>query len=174
MRSEENKNPEEEIICLFINLKNNKEALGQIKDLIANKAVGFHHIPSHATAYDTSGHHPLSGKLLFVWNKCGFVKILEEEIVFLEASRSYCIIHLCNKNPLVVSIPMSEVRKHLSETKFIRIHRTYTVNTKHIESLTGNMINLSNGENVTIGREYQKATFSCFTFIGSKNRKYNH
>jgi DNA-binding LytR/AlgR family response regulator len=58
---------------------------------------------------------------LFIWDKCGFIKVALNDILFLEASRSYCQIHLAGGKSILVSIPMSEVLKYLPGKDFIRI-----------------------------------------------------
>ncbi|MCD7969062.1 MAG: LytTR family transcriptional regulator [Alistipes sp.] len=111
-------------------------------------------------------------RFFFVRDKSGFKMITEPEIIYLEASRSYCNIHLRGDKVILVSVPMAKVSEHLSTDKFIRIHRTFIINIPYIVSLIGNTLKLQNGVELTIGREYRQTVFSRFVFIGSKNSKY--
>lgn len=119
-----------------------------------------------------NGNAPFNNGHLFIWDKCGFKKVAIEDILFLEASRSYCQIHLAGEKSILVSVPMAETLKYLPEYDFTRIHRGYVVNLKYIEALSGNIITMENGSKLPVGREYRSNVYKSFTFVGTKNRKY--
>ena len=65
---------------------------------------------------------------VFVMDNNGFKRICIHNIVFLEAQRSCCIIHLQNCE-MKVNVPLCEVLDDLDPRLFLRIHRSYSVNT---------------------------------------------
>lgn len=73
---------------------------------------------------------------------------------------------------MLVSVPMSEVGKHLCQSNFIRTHRSFIVNLQHIDALVGNMVVMEDGSKLPVSKEYRSIVLRCFTFVGSKSRKY--
>ena len=110
---------------------------------------------------------------IFVWQTHGYKKIALDEIILLKAARSYCEIYLEGKGIMVVSLPLSDILTTLNSNHFVRIHRSYAVNLKYVDSITGNSLVLSDKENtrLLIGREYRKNIFGIFPIIGPKSRK---
>lgn len=65
----------------------------------------------------------------------------------------------------MVSINLTNMMKDLPPENFIRIHRSYIVNIRNIESIAGNCVRM-NGQYIPIGREYRKDFFEHFSFVG--------
>lgn len=83
----------------------------------------------------------------------GFVIIHPEEILYLEASRNYCEIHLTKNRMELVTVNMNNVFKMLSETSFFRISRFHTVNMnciKKVERAKKECHLLYNGEEIVL------------------------
>lgn len=66
---------------------------------------------------------------------------------------------------MMVSINLANIMKDLPQKKFMRIHRSYIVNVRNVESIAGNCVRM-NGQYIPIGREYRKDFFEHFSFIG--------
>lgn len=83
--------------------------------------------------------------------------ITASEILYIQASAMYAIIHT-SKNQWVVSKPLKSF-KYLENVGFYRIHRSYLVNTKKIESLstTYGEITLKNTEVLPVSRASKDA-----------------
>ena len=109
---------------------------------------------------------------LFIRSNIGFKKIATETISHLEASGSYCEIHITDGSTMLVSIPLSEVVKMLSPDRFLRIHRGFSINLLHIDTLVGNTLIMVGGKKLPIGREHRKSVIGRFTLVGTKSRKY--
>lgn len=52
---------------------------------------------------------------LFICQNEYFKKVLFEDIMWIEASGSYCYIHAADRAKIIITFPMSEVKKKLSE-----------------------------------------------------------
>ncbi len=80
--------------------------------------------------------------------------INQDEILFLEASSVYTVLHLENGEQVVVSKPMGEIHKSLNNY-FYRTHRSFVVNAKHIIKYSGkegSEVELSDGKKVPVSR----------------------
>lgn len=104
-------------------------------------------------------------KYSFVWQRDGYEKIALEDILWIEADRSYSVIHLSNGHNMTVSFNLSVIMKDLPENDFIRIHRSYVINLIHVESMKGNCLKVGNNL-LTIGREYRDMFLNRFIFLG--------
>jgi DNA-binding LytR/AlgR family response regulator len=69
-------------------------------------------------------------------------KLHYNEIVYVEADRSYCKIQAIDN---LFSLPMSmaKVADQLSEKRFIKIHRSYIVNIRKISEFSGNEVTVA-------------------------------
>ena len=78
---------------------------------------------------------------LFVKQNDYFIKILFVDIIYIEASRSYCDIFVKNKSKAItVTFPMGSVKKKLPDDIFLQIHRSFIVNILCVDQFAGNSI----------------------------------
>lgn len=68
-------------------------------------------------------------------------KVCFDDILWVEASRSYCYIHLAGRHSaVIVTYPLSDVKKKLPPGRFVQIHRSFVVCMSAIEKFIGNMV----------------------------------
>ena len=80
-------------------------------------------------------------------------KVLENNIIRIEASSNYCKIFFSNERPLVVAKVLHWFQDHLQEEMFCRIHRTHLINRLYVsEVMESSMLKLSNGDMLQISR----------------------
>lgn len=87
--------------------------------------------------------------------------IKTEDLQFIEAEGNYLMLHHENGRDLFRST-MSSVEKELNPNRFLRIHRSYFVNTiyvKDIRYISNNeyKVTLKNGKEIVSGRSYKEA-----------------
>ena len=77
-----------------------------------------------------------------------------DDILRLEADRSYTHIHLVNKKPFIASKTLKHFEEMLDEFKFIRTHKSHLVNPKHITRITNDneYVLLTDGSKVEVSR----------------------
>jgi len=77
-----------------------------------------------------------------------------EEILRLEADRSYTHIHLVNKRPFIASKTLKHFEEMLDEFKFIRTHKSHLVNPRHITRVSNDheFVLLTDGSKVEVSR----------------------
>lgn len=82
-----------------------------------------------------------------------YVKVLFQEILYIESIKDYVSIHMEN-NTIMTKDKISEFEKKLP-TYFLRIHRSYIVNTKKVTAFTQHDIEINQKE-IPIGISYKK------------------
>jgi two-component system, LytTR family, response regulator len=82
-----------------------------------------------------------------------------DDVVRLEASSNYTLIHTVNKRPLVVAKVLSEYEAMLEGLGFIRVHRSHLVNKRHVRSLDETGITLREGCKIEVSRRKRKEVF---------------
>ena len=108
-------------------------------------------------------------KYVFVWRQNDYLKLIFDEILWIEAEGSYSKIYLTGNRSMVVSFHLAVIEKDLPDSDFIRIHRSFLINLYHVNSLIGNSLNIE-GKLLTIGREYRESVLNRFIFIGVRRK----
>lgn len=104
-----------------------------------------------------------------IYNHEHYDHIIMKDILWIEATGSYCKIHTKN-NKYMVSFPLGHVQKSLPEKIFMRIHRSFLVNINQIKYISGNCV-VVNGTYLKIDKEYRKKVLSRFVFLGVRNKE---
>ena len=76
---------------------------------------------------------------IFVRYKRKMVKILFEDILYIEAERNYCRI-ITKDQSYLLTMPMKSLENKLPPALFQRIHRSYVVNLSHIEEVEDTIV----------------------------------
>lgn len=102
---------------------------------------------------------------IFIKIQDRFRKILFNDILYIEASGSYCNFYLQTGDKIIVTYSLADTIQHLSEVLFIRVHRSFVINKKHVTGYVGNIFYM--GEHIIpIGRQYKKEALSRFNILG--------
>lgn len=101
---------------------------------------------------------------LFIRQNEYFKKILFSEIMWIEASRSYCYIHTSVHAKIIITFPMSEIKKKLPPELFIQTHRSFIVNLKYVNKFVGNMLYIDN-QAFPISRKFKQEVLRHFLFL---------
>lgn len=73
---------------------------------------------------------------IFIRIQDHFRKILFSDILYIEASGSYCTFYLQAGAKATVAYTLTDTMQHLSKDLFIRVHRSYIVNKNHVVGLS--------------------------------------
>jgi DNA-binding LytR/AlgR family response regulator len=93
-------------------------------------------------------------KYLMLKADYGVVKIMLDQILFIEGLDNYLKIHLQDQAPVVVRLTMKALLEKLNEKEFIRVHRSYIVPVNRIESVKQKIITIA-GEEIPVGKLYE-------------------
>src|SRR5215467_10057744 len=98
--------------------------------------------------------YPLEMRLCLPTQK-GFTIVKLEEIIYCEAQRSYTIFRLVNNKSIIISKPLFDYDKLLSDTCFLRVHKSFLINLMHVKEYTrgeGGTVIMSNGMEIEVSR----------------------
>ena len=102
---------------------------------------------------------------LFVKVNSRMVRINFDDVLYIEALSDYVnIVTLKHKYIVYTTLKGLEARL-LPFPNFVRVHRSYLLNTQHIESIEDNTANLKDGHFVPIGKSYQDGFFKSLAKI---------
>lgn len=82
--------------------------------------------------------------LLMLKNGCESICVNTDEILYIEADNKNCIIHLANKT-VHCKKTMARVMTALPENLFLKINRSFVVNSNYVTSFNSKIITLQNG-----------------------------
>ncbi len=100
--------------------------------LAANKALRLLNSNKQAVEKEEASY-------IFVKTDKQLVKLNIAEILYIEGMQNYIIFHT-NKEKIMALVPLKNIFELLSETEFIKIHKSYVVAKDKIESIVGNQI----------------------------------
>lgn len=102
---------------------------------------------------------------LFVKVNSRMVRINFDDVLYVEALSDYVNI-VTLKHKYIVYTTLKALETRLGPfPNFIRVHRSYLLNTQHIESIEDNTANLHGGHFVPIGKSYQEGFYKSLQRI---------
>ncbi|MVT11406.1 LytR/AlgR family response regulator transcription factor [Chitinophaga tropicalis] len=81
-------------------------------------------------------------------------KVLNKNILYVEALKDYVVIHL-EDNKIITAMNLKTIHGHLDNTCFIRVSKSYVVNTNYITSFDSHTLYIKNSE-IPIGDVFRK------------------
>ncbi len=93
---------------------------------------------------------------IFVKEDSKLIKIFFSEIQYVEGMKDYVKIYIENSF-IVTYLTMKKLEENLPVSTFMRIHKSYILNTEKIKGLMGNMLTLMNGTQLPIGMQYRES-----------------
>ncbi|GAB3893815.1 LytR/AlgR family response regulator transcription factor [Spirosoma agri] len=88
------------------------------------------------------------------------IKVLPEEIVFVEAMKDYLTIYLPTRT-IVTHMTMTKIEEMLPSADFLRVNRSYIVRKGAIREIDGNLITTTDGKRVPIGVTYRESVWKA-------------
>lgn len=148
-----------EIVCF--------ESQAEFNDFLKENPAGVSQISFPQTvpkAEEPEGNPVFGHDGLFVRQDEYFGRIRFADILWLEASRSYSYIHVAGNSRIIVTYPMSEVKKKLPPDVFIQIHRSYVVNVHYVDKFIGNVLYIGE-QSFPISRKFKPEVLNRFLFL---------
>ncbi|QJD77326.1 LytR/AlgR family response regulator transcription factor [Spirosoma rhododendri] len=88
-------------------------------------------------------------------------QIALSDILYVEGLDDYLKIHVQTGHPIVARMTMKAMQQKLPDTDFIRVHRSFIVPFRRIESVRNKVIQLA-GQSIPIGASYEADFFERF------------
>lgn len=117
--------------------------------------TGEDHVAGDSNIYLKQNH-------VFIKDGYKFIKILLNDILYLNAEDNYVKIVTEEKSYLVRNT-LTKITDILQRNFFVRIHRSWCINTNHIDSFTENEVAVK-GTTIPIGRNYKDELMNIFKF----------
>lgn len=89
-----------------------------------------------------------------------FYKINFDNLSYIEGQKAYVTFHTHDKR-ITALASLKELEEALPESQFIRIHKSYIVAIREINSLEGNMIEVDNTR-LPVGKSYKEGVLKLF------------
>lgn len=81
-------------------------------------------------------------------------KVKFTDIDYVESMREYAVYHTTSHGKIIALISLKKLESILPKDAFMRIHKSYIINTKKVSTLSGNMLHLANTQ-LPIGLSYK-------------------
>ncbi|WP_439128719.1 LytR/AlgR family response regulator transcription factor [Polaribacter sp.] len=91
---------------------------------------------------------------LFIKDKGFYTKVHFNDILYLKSAHVYIEIYLKNNQKYLVRTSLNEILKNLDQ-QFIRVHRGYIINTKHLTHINHTSVKIDNQE-IPVGKKYRE------------------
>jgi len=101
---------------------------------------------------------------MFVKSEGKLIKLAYEEILFLETLDDYLVIHTSKSGKHIVHSTLTAMAKKLEMKPFIKVHRSFIVNLKMIESIEDTHLRIQN-KIIPISRSHKKQLMSSINVI---------
>jgi two-component system LytT family response regulator len=98
---------------------------------------------------------------IFVKSGYRLVRIKLDEIKYIESMHEYVRIHLLKDKPVMTLTSMKSIETQLPSEKFLRVHRSYIVNTEMVKIVERNRIVFDTNVYIPVSDQY-KAKFQEF------------
>ncbi|MBN2480496.1 MAG: response regulator transcription factor [Bacteroidales bacterium] len=80
-------------------------------------------------------------------------KINYDDLIYMEGQKAYVTFHT-KERKITALITLRELEDTLPEDLFVRIHKSFIVSVKHIDSLEGNLLEID-GKKLSVGTSYR-------------------
>ncbi len=97
---------------------------------------------------------PTADPFLYFRSDRKMVKVMLDEVIYIESLKDYIRIVRTGQPPLVVKQPISIVEEMLPDNLFVRIHRSYIIALKKVTAYTQNEVEID-GTEIPIGKLYK-------------------
>lgn len=74
------------------------------------------------------------------------IKIAFDEITFIEGMKDYIKVNTTKGETLITLISLKHIQSQLLESEFIRVHRSFIIGRKKVDSIEGNIIHIGKSE----------------------------
>jgi len=84
-------------------------------------------------------------------------KLPLNDILYIESLENYVIIHRKESREIVYTT-LKGLLQSLPEDRFLQVHRSYIIQSRHVESIEGNMLHI-NGHTIPVARNLREKVF---------------
>jgi len=104
---------------------------------------------------------PKEAAYIFVKTDKQLVKLMIEEILYVEGMQNYIIFHTA-KEKIMALVPLKNIFELLSNTAFIQVHKSFIVAKNKVDMIVGNQVSI-NGKLLPISTRMKKEVLGKLT-----------
>lgn len=101
-------------------------------------------------------------RYIYVRQEGGFLRILQQDILYIRSMENYVNIKLTDRQ-LIVHTTMQSIEKLLDTNRFFRIHRSFLVNVRRIESISGGRV-IIDGHSLPLSRRRKEELLKSIVY----------
>lgn len=116
------------------------------------KAIQYLNLQKNKTVSNAGVEEQMTGSSFFVKSGRTMHQINYDELLYIEGQQEYVSFHTANKT-VIAYYSLKKLEEELPAGQFIRIHKSYIISIKHIETIDSNYIVIS-GKKIPIGKHY--------------------
>lgn len=109
---------------------------------------------SQTTQAEPANLSPVKESRIFIKVDKKRIQLNLADIIYLEAYGNYVKVWVGDKS-LLTPRTLTSFEKQLDGEDFQRVHKSFIVQTKHIQFIEGNQVHLNNQQTVTLGKNYR-------------------
>ena len=91
---------------------------------------------------------------IFIREKTFLYKLLIDDMIYIEADGSYCIVHTADRT-YTLSYNLNKFFTSVAHENLLRVHRSYIINLRHIDRIAQDHL-LVNDNKIPIGKAYRE------------------
>ena len=120
------------------------------------KALKWFEMKKSAQSKDAGSIIGQEEEQMFVKADHKLIRILFNDILYIEGWKDYVKIHLADRpHPILSLMSMKGLEETLPSTRFIRIHRSFIIQKSKIDSISKNRVSIGNKE-LPVGESYKQ------------------
>ncbi|AFK05686.1 LytTr DNA-binding region (plasmid) [Emticicia oligotrophica DSM 17448] len=86
----------------------------------------------------------------------GRLTVCPNDVIMLQANINYSMVYLADGKQLLVATTLKKLEERFSDFAFVRMNKTYMINTDYIIEVNENSLKLSNSLTITFSRRKGK------------------
>ncbi len=95
-------------------------------------------------------------EFLFIKSEYKILRINLAEILYIESMREYVRIHIEGQRPVMALMSMKKMEEYLNPSDFMRVHRSYIVSLKKVNTIERNRIIFGKDVYIPISEQYKE------------------
>jgi DNA-binding LytR/AlgR family response regulator len=116
------------------------------------KAIQYLNLQKNKTLSNAGIQEQMPGSSFFVKSGRTMHQINYDDLLYIEGQQEYVSFHTAQKT-IIAYYSLKKLEEELPSGQFIRIHKSYIISIKHIETIASNYIVIS-GKKIPIGKHY--------------------
>ncbi|MBO6125446.1 MAG: LytTR family transcriptional regulator DNA-binding domain-containing protein [Bacteroidaceae bacterium] len=98
-------------------------------------------------------------QFFYVKSEHRLIKVEVSKLLYVECVKDYLKLHIQDQRPIMTLMTMKAIEEHLPKPQFMRIHRTYIIQTCKIDYVNKGSVSIA-GNNLPISTGYRNDFFS--------------